>query len=304
MLVIAGFNSVTAAAYDPRADTWRTLPPVPGQPLGHEMRTIWTGTQMIIRAAYRNAGPSMDMPGGLFAYTPEEDRWSELPSSTQNEEFLTNLAFTGDYLLRVTQNSATAVVTRYDFDTETWVGIATWPHDPTPLETSVWTGDQLLLWGGGSDAVLVDPETGTATRTPAGDGPNRVYPAAVWADGVLLIWGGWQDMDDGLLLRPLTPAPTNTPNATFTVPQGDQPSPTDDERVRVDGPEGITAYLDPTPGPVEVNGRLLPIQRVIDEDGNLVGYFACTFLSPDVVERPDFDPDSACATVTTMQGGG
>lgn len=51
---------------------------------------------MIIRGAYRTASASMDMPGGLFAYSPEEDRWTELPSSRQDEQFLTNIAFTGD----------------------------------------------------------------------------------------------------------------------------------------------------------------------------------------------------------------
>ena len=302
MLAVAGFNSVAAAAYDPGSDTWRKMPAVPGQPLGHEMRAVWTGTHMVLRGEYRNAGPSMDMAGGLFAYDPDGDWWSELPPIGQDEAFLTNLAFTGDHLLRVTQNPG-AVVTRYDFETQTWVGIAHWPADRTPMETSVWTGDQLLLWGGGGDAVLVDPDTGTMTTTPAGGGPNRIYPAAVWADGILVIWGGFENMDDGILLRPVVPDAAAPPNTTITIPERETP-PSDGELVPVGGPGGMVGYLDPTPGPVEVNGRLLPIQRVVDDEGNLVGYFACSFLPRDVVEDPDFDPDSACSTVTTVQRGG
>ncbi len=301
MLVVAGFNSVTAAAYDPGSDTWRSMPPVPGQPLGHEMRAVWTGTHMILRGEYRNAGPSMDMAGGLFTYDPAGDRWSELPPTGHDNAYLTNLAFTGEHLLRVTQEPG-ALVTRYDFDTETWVGIARWPQDPWPMETSVWTGDQVLLWGGGDDALLIDPDTGTFTTTPAGGGPKRIYPAAVWADGILVVWGGFQDMGDGILLRPVAPDATTT-DTTITIPEDDS-TPSNSELVPVAGPDGAVGYLDPTPGPVEVNGRLLPIQRVIDDEGNLLGYFACSFLPRDVVESPDFDADSACSTVTTVQGRG
>ncbi len=302
MLVVAGFNSVAAAAYDPTSDTWRSTPPVPGRPLAHEMRAVWTGTHMIIRGAYLNASPSAHTAGGLFAYDPDGNRWSELPPSGQEDAFLTNLAFTGDDLLRVTPNPAGGLVTRYDFDSETWLGIAQWPTGQEGMETSVWTGKQLLLWGGGDDAILIDPDSGTLTTTPAGGGPGRTYPAAVWADGILVIWGGIENMDDGIVLRPVTPEAATTTNTTITIPRDDETPPSEGDLVPVAGPDGTVGYLDPTPGPVDVKGRLLPVQRVIDDDGDLVGYFVCTFLPRDIVESPDFDPSSACSTATTLQG--
>lgn len=297
MLVVAGFNGYAAAAYDPASDSWRNLPAVPGQPAGHEMQAVWTGHEMIVRANYRSASRTPDMQAGLFAYDPAEDRWRELPPTGHDDAYLTNLAFTGEHLLRVTQKPE-SLVARYDFDSATWTGIARWPADLPPMETSAWTGDQLLLWGAGDDAILVDPDTGALTKTPAGGGPNRTYPAAVWADGILVVWGGFEDLADGILLRPLPAAAPTGPTSTVTIAD-DPDTPSQNELVPVAGPNGTVGYLDPTPGPVEVNGRLLPIQRVLDEDGNLIGYFGCSFLLRDVVEDPDFDPTTMCSTVTT-----
>lgn len=39
--------------------------------------------------------------------------------------------------------------------------------------------------------------------------------------------------------------------------------------------------------------RGAPVGRVVDADGNLVGYFACSFLEREVVEYEDFDPSQA-----------
>lgn len=302
MLVVAGTNSVDAAAYDPGSDTWRTLSAVPGRPSAPHVQVLWTGDQMIVRANYPNASPSAGIRNGLFAYDPEDDRWSELPPSSPDTGRLPNLAFTGDALVQVTQQPG-ALVTRYDLDSGSWTGIARWPDDLQAREMiSAWTGDRVLLWGGGDQALLIDPATGHLDTTPAGGGPNQTNAASVWADGVLLVWGGWEGMDNGIVLRPAEPEPS-PPGTTLTIPDSTE-SPAQGRGTKVVGPDGIVGYLDPAPGPVEVDGRLLPVQRVVDEDGNLIGYFGCSFLPPDVVEDPDFDPATMCSTVTTAQGGG
>lgn len=297
MLVVAGFNGVSAAAYDPKADEWRTIAPVPGQPAGPETSAVWTGDVMIIRAIYRNAGSSPGMEGGLFAYSPGSDRWTELPRLAEDSR-LTAIAYDGERLLRVTQQPGAAIAA-YDFASESWTGIARWPAGLPPTGVSVWTGNGLLLWGGDT-SVLVDPVDGSITTSPGGGGAVRTNAAAVWADGVLLVWGGFEDVDDGLVLRPAVTDSSGT-EAPFTIPEA---PPQSGQRTPVAGPDGTVGYLDPTPGPTDVNGRLLSVQRVVDADGNLVGYFACTFLSRDVVEDPGFDPAAACSSVTTVQGDG
>lgn len=302
MLVLAGFNSVAAAAYDPGTDSWRTLQAVPGQPSPPHVQIAWTGDRLIVRANYRNLAPSPDIQNGLFAYDPADDRWSELPPSSPDTGYLPNLEFTGDSLVQLTQQPG-ALVTRFDLDSEAWTGIARWPDDLQAREMiSAWTGDRVLLWGGGDQAVLIDPATGQLDTTPAGGGPNRTNAASVWADGLLLVWGGWEGMDDGIVLRPVEPQPS-APGTTLTIPARTE-SPAQGRGTQVAGPDGIVGYLDPAPGPVEVDGRLLPVQRVLDADGNLIGYFGCSFLPRPVVEDPNFDPAAMCSTVTTSQIGG
>lgn len=161
MLVVAGFNSVSAAA------STRTpiIEPVPGQPAGPDTATVWTGEVMVIRAIYRNAGSSPGIEGGLFAYSPTSDRWTELPRLTEDLR-LTAIGYDGDRLLRVTQQPG-AETAAYDFTSESWTGIARWPADLPPMGVSVWTGTGLLLWGGDT-AVLVDPVDGSITTSPGG----------------------------------------------------------------------------------------------------------------------------------------
>jgi N-acetylneuraminic acid mutarotase len=301
MLVLAGVNSVAAAAYEPGSDSWRTLSAVPGQPSPPHVQIAWTGDRLIVRANYRDATPSPGIQNGLFAYDPEDDRWRELPPSSPDSGYLPNLVFVGDSLVQVAQQPG-ALVTRYDLDSETWAGIARWPDDLEAREMiSVWTGDRVLLWGG-DHAVLIDPARGHLHTTPAGGGPNRTNAASVWADGVLIVWGGWEGMDDGIVLRPVQLQPS-APGTTLIIPDSTEP-PAQGRGTKVVGPDGLEGFLDPTPGPVEVDGRLLPVQRVLDADGNLIGYFGCTFLPRPVVEDPNFDPTTVCSTVTTSQPGG
>lgn len=295
MLVLAGFNSTAAAAYDPATDTWRKLEPVPGRPLGPPAQALWTGEQLVTRAAYPSTGA--EMRGGIFAYTPADDRWEELAGSTHDGGHTTTLAWTGQQLIRVTQQPG-AVIAAYDLDGAEGTGLNTWPSDVPLVETSAWTGGHLLLWGGGDEAIMLDPGTGELSTTPAGGGSKRTYPASVWADGILLIWGGWQDRADGILLRPVDPVP-GAPGTTVTIPSSATER-GDPDLVPVAGPDGTVGYIDNNSGPAEVNGRVLPLQRVVDDEGDLIGYFGCFFLERDVVENADFDAGSICATATTV----
>lgn len=297
MIVLAGFNSTQLAAYDPTANAWRTLAAAPGQPLGPDPSAVWTGQELVTFASH-GAGSQ----GGIFAYRPDEDRWRALPTPGVDagvadaaspgpppSDRRPQLAWTGARLLAITQ-TAGARVAASDGGSGSWVGLAPWPADLPPLEMAEWTGSHVLLWGG-DRAVLVDPTTGTARSTPTGAGAGRLYPALVWADGVLVVWGGWEQHADGLVLRPVQPEPTE-PASTVALPPAVAPPP---DRVPVAGPEGTTrGTINRNGPPAEVDGNVLPLLPVEDEDGNLVGYFGCSFLERELVEADDFDPANAC----------
>jgi hypothetical protein len=296
VLVVAGFNSGEAAAYDPATDRWRELPPMPGQPLPPNVQAIWTGDELVVRAMPRSVGGAMRE--ALYAYAPAEGRWRALPSVSPSGG-ASLAAWTGDRLVRVTQEHGAPIATHVP-GAGNWTGIGTWPEDVRGMEVSVWTGTHLLLFGGGDHAWLLDPSTGALDPTPAGGGPERIQPAAVWADGVLVVWGGFEDLDDGLVLRPVEPPPSQ-PGTTVALPTEVPATGAGGATVAVAGPGGLTGYLDPDEGPTEVNSRLLAVQRVYDADGAHIGWWGCSFLPLGVVEAEDFDPADACGPAVTVE---
>jgi hypothetical protein len=62
-----------------------------------------------------------------------------------------------------------------------------------PGEAAVWTGSQLIVWGGGIyGGGRYDPLTDTwSPVTGAGEPPgNRQYSTAIWTGDVMIVWGG------------------------------------------------------------------------------------------------------------------
>lgn len=59
---------------------------------------------------------------------------------------------------------------------------------------------------------------------------------------------------------------------------------------RVAGPNGLVGVIDRNSPPADWNGRTLPLLRVQDEEGTLIG-FGCRFFTRDEVERDSFDAD-------------
>lgn len=79
---------------------------------------------------------------------------------------------------------------------------------------SVWTGSELVYWGGDTDfhashptdGAAYDPATATWRRLPRGPLSGRSRAAAVWTGNEVLIWDGWPDLPpgDGAAFDPAT----------------------------------------------------------------------------------------------------
>src|SRR6266498_4050028 len=87
-----------------------------------------------------------------------------------------------------------------------------WTELPAPPEirtgaAQVWTGSQLLIWGGwfgGSDeqsperdGVAFDASSNTWGAIPPAPIPGRSFPASAWTGNELLVWGGWDGSYSG-----------------------------------------------------------------------------------------------------------
>src|SRR4029434_5360534 len=86
---------------------------------------------------------------------------------------------------------------RYDPATDSWPATSTTRADPRTGHTAVWTGSEMIVWGGGGSSGQLDtgarydpgtdswPATST-TNAPSGRGGHK----AVWTGSEMIVWGG------------------------------------------------------------------------------------------------------------------
>ena len=88
----------------------------------------------------------------------------------------------------------------------TWSALPAAPIAPHDGASVVWTGHELLVWGGQSgphgtvlhaDGAAYDPATNTWRPLPPGPLSARVGQTAVWAGTEMVIWGGYDDVANG-----------------------------------------------------------------------------------------------------------
>src|SRR5262249_52796672 len=87
---------------------------------------------------------------------------------------------------------------RYDPITDSWTP-TTLTDVPTDrlYHTAVWTGSEMIVWGGGTAGSLLDtggrydPITDSLLATSTTDAPEaRAYHTAVWTGSEMIVWGG------------------------------------------------------------------------------------------------------------------
>lgn len=184
--------------YDPASDTWRPLSTV-GAPSGRmRQNAVWTGSAMVIWGG--DSGDFQQPATGGAEYDPNTDTWSTLPtSSLASAGTGSSLVWTGTTLL-VTQQEGSDRQTGSSLDLRSgrWspLGEAGQQTIGRTDPSTVWTGHELLVWGGftgngytpeAGTGASYDPSRSTWEPLPlfaAGNGP------AVWGDGAMYVWGG------------------------------------------------------------------------------------------------------------------
>ena len=89
---------------------------------------------------------------------------------------------------------------RYNPSTNTWTATST-TNAPTgrQVHTAVWTGSEMIVWGGYADASpfgfntggRYNPSTDTWTATSLTNAAeNRAGHTAVWTGSEMIVWGG------------------------------------------------------------------------------------------------------------------
>lgn len=222
MVVWGGSTSSTSyavdgAAYDLGKDTWRTLAsaPIVGR-YGHV--AVWTGSKMIVWGGYGSVLPYYRNDGA--AWDPATNTWTTIAapttftlgprrdlaavwSTTTNE-----LIVWGGYGSSCGTSYFCADGAAYDPVAGTWRQLKVSPLAGRDYHRAVWTGTQMVVFGGQgssssvgctsgycSDAAAYNPSTDTwTTLTPPSDidGRYNLVGVATGATGNLAtFWGGY-----------------------------------------------------------------------------------------------------------------
>ncbi|MGA2837119.1 MAG: hypothetical protein ABSF84_11035 [Acidimicrobiales bacterium] len=206
----AELGSVDLAAYSPETNTWHALPPTPLTPRT-DAAGAWTGTEMVVAGGL--ASPDGDAEHAIAvtdgaAWDAATDTWhpiASLPVTLPNTD--PTAVWTGHEVLvwssvpadpAIPGSSGHEVVLAYNPSTDTWRSLPPSGLAPRADAIVVWTGRQLVVWGGRNsdftatygDGARLDPTTDTWSRLPPAPVPARALATAAWSGREVLLWGG------------------------------------------------------------------------------------------------------------------
>jgi N-acetylneuraminic acid mutarotase len=213
-----------SAAYHPETDGWRALPPAPEE--GNVLSAVWTGNEMIVWGNYVDEGygvPPYTVQGA--AYDPAANRWRLIADLPLPDRIGYSTEWTGEELILWGGTSFRhpayeqlvtdypLEVAAYDPARDAWRVRAAAPLPSRSWHASVWTGTELIVWGGEnesgylSDGAAYDPVTDTWRPISAAPLGARYDSTSMWTGRWMIVWGGTNnsgDLSDGAAYDPVT----------------------------------------------------------------------------------------------------
>jgi hypothetical protein len=168
-------------AYDPAAETWRTLPEAPGESLTGAIH-LWTGREVIV---WGGGAPESGESALGAAYDPATDSWRRIADAPRGLN-LASAVWTGREMIvfgslldnRNIADTRTSVGEAYDPRTDTWRMLP--PSELSPQATAaVWVGNRMVAYDYETRWQAYDPTTDAWTEP--GDMPfpfDECYPDA------------------------------------------------------------------------------------------------------------------------------
>lgn len=210
MIVWGGFTSSPGdgGRYNPKTDTWRSVTAA-GEPLTPRSRhvAVWTGREMLVWGGIGSSGSGDYGDGGR--YDPATDTWRPITrvGAPIARDSMTAVWAQGAMIVwggRLITVSGTVILGDgglYYPDRDEWVALpATAVISARSYHTAVWTGQEMIVWGGQdiSGAVLAsgarfDPVTMQWIALPSINAPeSRYFHTAIWTGQEMIVWGGNQ----------------------------------------------------------------------------------------------------------------
>ncbi len=232
MIVWGGWGSSnvslnTGGQYDPVTNTWSQTS-LAGAPEARGQHTaVWTGSDMIVWGGYDYLADTNFDTGAR--YDPVSNTWVPISAVGAPEGRNWHAAvWTGSEMIvwggQISFAEADFPLNsggRYDALADTWVPVSTVNAPSGRTTSAVWTGNQMIVWGGGrttgpqNTGGRYSPETDSWTPTSTLNAPSASgYLEAVWTGNVMIVWQGGGETQ-GSRYDPLTDswAPTSRTNA-------------------------------------------------------------------------------------------
>src|SRR5207248_3338995 len=200
----------TGGRYNPGTNSW-TATNTTNAPDARDLHTaVWTGSEMIVWGGVGGFPSNIDLNSG-GRYDPLANSWTA--TNTYNVPDPRNshtTVWTGSEMIvwgGVGQgffNNVLNIGGRYNPAMDSWIATSTMnAPDPRRSHTAVWTGTEMIVWGG-TDGFInfnsggrYNPGTDSWIATTGIAPYPRYLHTAVWTGTQMIIWGG--DSDAGLL---------------------------------------------------------------------------------------------------------
>jgi spore germination protein GerM/N-acetylneuraminic acid mutarotase len=186
-----------SAAAVPVAGSWRSLAAAPIDVNNGELRSVWTGKEMLVFGSTLERSGSAATPAApvnvAAAYEPAANTWRKLapPLGPQG-------AYLGKYSM-VWTGSELLLWGAFDYEaynpsTNRWRRLPARPGIGHAGGVVVWTGREMIGWGGGccgdafSDGVAYNPATNRWRSLPSSPLAGSQSPLGVWTGRELLIF--------------------------------------------------------------------------------------------------------------------
>ena len=192
----------SSAAGEMLAGPWRHVPPAPFA-LQAGVTSVWTGHDVVVTGLTARVGQAgfVNATENAAAYNPSSNTWRALAKAPATPSYCRRDAvWTGSQMLVWGCRATT-----YDPSVNRWRRL---PDAPTGHGFAVWTGRELIGWGGGccgdagADGSAYEPMTNRWRKLPRAPLAPEQSPLAAWDGHELLVFVSGISAVNG---RPLSP---------------------------------------------------------------------------------------------------